>query len=89
MIKMIMKEIVKIALIGAVFFVLFGISTLLVSFLVKSYPDINFWIWVFVVFIPVMSLGNRFILSPLEFHLGSRSFQYDSWYERKIKRKNS
>jgi hypothetical protein len=87
--KKMVKIIAKISLIGIVFVAIFAISTLIISLLVKLYPDVNFWICFFVVFIPVMSLGNKFILSPIEFYLGIKSFQYDSWYERKIKQKKA
>jgi len=33
--------------------------------------------------IPIMVATNRFILSPIEFHLWIKILQYDPWYERR------
>ena len=76
--------VVKLTGIGIAFFTCFAITILVVALLGRLCPGWPFFIQVLPI-IPMMMAANRFVLSPLEFHLNMKTLQYDSWYERRRK----
>lgn len=73
----------KFLLIGAVFFASFALLTL---FLSRFLPAQSLMVWGLVM-VPYFWVVNRFVLSPLEYHLDFKSLQYDRWYEKRRARK--
>ncbi len=72
----------KVALIAMAFFACFAATLPVVTLMIRLFPAAPFLVQVFP-FIPIIMAANRFALSPLEYHLNVKSFQYDPWYERR------
>jgi len=78
----IIRWIAKAALVCITFFGCFATTIPAVVLMTRMFPNASFFIHVLPV-IPIMVAANRFILSPIEFHLNFKSMQYDPWYERR------
>ncbi|MGF1678855.1 MAG: hypothetical protein ACFCUX_06650 [Candidatus Methylacidiphilales bacterium] len=73
----------KFTVVGIVFFSGFALLTL---FLSRFLPDQSLMVWGFIL-LPYGWLMNRFILSPLEYHMDFKTMQYDQWYENRMHQK--
>ena len=82
----IMSWIAKAAIVCITFFGCFAATIPAVVLMARMFPNASFFIHVLPV-IPIMAAANRFIMSPIQFHLNLKSMQYDPWYERR-KRKS-
>lgn len=81
----VLKFLGKFLLFGAVFFVSFALLTLLLS---RFLPAQSLMVWGLVM-LPYFWVVNRFVLSPLEYHLDFKTLQYDRWYEKRRARRGS
>ncbi|NLB54879.1 MAG: hypothetical protein GX811_03785 [Lentisphaerae bacterium] len=78
--------ILKILLLGMLFLGCFALTIPVVVLTSKMFPAAPPIVH-FLPVIPLMVLANRYVISPIEFYLKIKSFQYDSWFERRRDRK--
>ena len=80
--------IVKLVLLLSAVLLCFAATIPAVALMARLLPDAPVLVH-FLVAIPLLVLANRFMISPLEYHLDIKSLQYDPWYENRRRRKNS
>ena len=78
----------KALFLGLLFFACFALTIPVVVLTSKMFPSAPFILKLLPI-IPLMALANRFVLSPVEFHLNIKSMQYDPWYERRRKKRET
>ena len=78
----------KVLFLGVLFFACFALTLPVVVLTSRLFPSAPLILHGLPI-IPLMALANRFVLSPVEFHLKIKSMQYDSWYERWRKKKEA
>lgn len=66
--------------------IVFGAIFPVITLMKRAFPNAHSIVHV-LPFIPIWYALNRFVRSPLGYHLGIRDRLYDSWYERRRKKK--
>jgi hypothetical protein len=77
-----LKGIAKVMIVAIAFLACFSGTMLMVAIMGRIILNLPFFAEA-AIFIITMMAANRFVLSPIEFHLGMKSLQYDPWYERR------